>query len=310
MHRHDPFEKRLPLRPPAFGEVGQLVDFLDPQRREGPRETGCRAGSEHQFERIGDIDAAAHRRAGPEGNRHAVFGVLDHRRAVQPQQFEIAVKVGRGDIEVERMAGRQQRRFHRARSHGREGAFEHAREAEARERRFEPPAANQVRHLAFDLGLRFGGHRIGQIAAGPAEQPGGEGLRPHLRKPPFEARCRVDQFVDIGQFEPQVGQRFERLARMDRLREEHGIDPARARAAHDIGEHAQAQVMFVGDPLEQRAIDRFHAAAGGPLRVEIATGAGQLPQLARHAMHIDGQAHSAVADQRYPQFLLTHCRTS
>ena len=239
-----------------------------------------------------------------------MLGILDHRRAVQPQQFEIAVKIGRGDIEVERMAGRQKRLFNRARGHGREGPFEHAREAEARERRFEPPAANQVRHLALDLGLRFGGHRIGQIAAGPAEQPGGEGLRPHLRKPPFETGCGVDQFVDIGQFEPQVGQRFERLARMDRLREEHGIDPARAGPAHDIGEHAQAQVLFVGDPFEQRAIDRFHPAARGPLRVEIATGAGQLPQLARHAMHIDGQAHSAVADQRYPQFLLTHCRTS
>src|SRR5690606_35933133 len=39
---------------------------------------------------------------------------------------------------------------------------------------------------------------------------------------------------------------------------------------------------------------------------ERATGAGQLPHFLGHAMHVDGEADSAVADERDPQFLLPH----
>ena len=42
----------------------------------------------------------------------------------------------------------------------------------------------------------------------------------------FQARGGIDQFVDIGHLEPQVGQRFERLAAFDGLRQKNAVDAA------------------------------------------------------------------------------------
>ena len=93
---------------------------------------------------------------------------------------------------------------------------------------------------------------------------------------------------------------------MDRLREEYGIDPACAGAAHDVGQHAEPQVLLFCNALYQRAIDRLDAIACGLACMEIAARARQLPQFARDAVHVDCQTHPAVADQRYPQFFLPH----
>ena len=93
---------------------------------------------------------------------------------------------------------------------------------------------------------------------------------------------------------------------MDRLREEYGIDPARAGAAHDVGQHAEPQVLFLCNAFYQRAIDGLDAIACGLACMEIAARARQLPQLARDAVHVDCQADPAVANQRYPQFFLPH----
>ena len=306
MDGHDALEESLPFGPVPFGQVGQPVDFLDPQRGERARETGGRAGREDEFERVGEIGSAGKRRARAKCDRHAVFGILYHRRAVEPQQFLVPVEIGCGDIQVERMARRQQRVGARALGPGRKRAFAQARETEAGKGWFEPAPPDEVRYLALHLGPGFGRDCIGDVAARTAQQPVGEGLRPHLRKAPFQARGGIDQFVDIGDLEPQVGQRFERLARMDRLREEPRVDPARAGPAHDIGQDAQPQAVFVLDPFDQLAVDRLHPLQRTACGVERATGAGQLPQLARDPMHVDRQADAAIADQRYPQFLLPH----
>ena len=85
MDGHHAVEKSLALGPGALCEIGQAIDFLDPQRRKRPREAGRGPSGEDKLERIGEILPALHWRARTEGNRHAVFGIFDHRWTVEPQ---------------------------------------------------------------------------------------------------------------------------------------------------------------------------------------------------------------------------------
>ena len=57
-------------------------------------------------------------------------------------------------------------------------------------------------------------------------------------------RVGIEQHVDVGALEPQPGQRLERLAGMDRLGEEHAVDPAGAGPGDDVGQHPQAQAVL------------------------------------------------------------------
>ena len=107
MNRHYALEKVFALGPCAFGEVRQPVYLGNLQGREGARETrGC-ACSEYKLQRIGEIGPANLRGAALEGDRHPMLGILDHRWAVETQQFEIAVEIGRRDIEAERVTRRK-----------------------------------------------------------------------------------------------------------------------------------------------------------------------------------------------------------
>ena len=90
------------------------------------------------------------------------------------------------------------------------------------------------------------------------------------------------------------------MAGIDRLREEHGIDPASARAAHDVGNDPETKLAIIFDGSEQIDIDLVHAAVGPLARMEIAARPGKVPQLARNAVHVDRQAYPAIADERDP----------
>ena len=129
---------------------------------------------------------------------------------------------------------------------------------------------------------------------------------PHKRRrPEFGERAggpgvRVEQAVDIGIVEPEVGQGFQRLAGFDRLREENAVDAACTGAGDDVGHDAQADAALRLDRAEQRAIDRLAAAARLRIVMIGAAGAGQPPHFLGDAVHVDGQADAAVADQREP----------
>ena len=129
---------------------------------------------------------------------------------------------------------------------------------------------------------------------------GGINLRP---------RIRIEQHIDVGAFQPQFGQRFQRLPGMDRLRKEHAVDAARAGPGDDVGKDAQFERMGFFEMAQQPVVDRLRAACGNrlPVPVQLA-GADRLPHLFRHPMHVDGQADAAVTDERDPQFLLPHGR--
>jgi hypothetical protein len=49
----------------------------------------------------------------------------------------------------------------------------------------------------------------------------------------------IDQRLDIGGIEPQIGQRLQALPGADRLCQEHAVDAARAGPGDDVDQHAQ-----------------------------------------------------------------------
>ena len=204
------------------------------------------------------------------------------------------------------MAGRQQWRFERRVFHCGESGFEQVGKAAAAERRLEPAPADQAGYLGADFLARFGRDAFADGIARSVEHPAGKRLRPHFRKPPQRARIGIGQLVDIGIFEPEIGERVQRLAGMHRLSQKDRIDAARARPGQDIGKDAQLQASMVGNMIQKAAIDSRAATRTGPGRIGIAARAGEMPQFLGDAVHVDRQAHPAIADQRNPEFLLTH----
>ena len=72
----------------------------------------------------------------------------------------------------------------------------------------------------------------------------------------------VEQNIDIGAFEPQLGQRFERLARMDRLCEKNPINPARTGTGDNVSHHPQPQIIPAFNVLYQLPINDLAARTG------------------------------------------------
>ena len=165
MNRHYPLDKIIAPSPRTFGQIGKLIDLFDAQGWEGARKTGCRSGCKYEFERIGQIAPTLRRRARSERYGHAMFGVFDDRRAMEPQEFQISMKIRRGDIQVQRVARWEERLFYFAFGHCRKRPFQQTRKTDAGKWRFEPPPAYEVRDLAFDLCPRFRCDGIGEITA-------------------------------------------------------------------------------------------------------------------------------------------------
>ena len=84
---------------------------------------------------------------------------------MEPQEFQISMKIRRGDIQVQRVARWEERLFYFAFGHCRKRPFQQTRKADAGKRRFEPAPAYKMRDLAFDLCPRFRCDGIGEITA-------------------------------------------------------------------------------------------------------------------------------------------------
>ena len=98
------------------------------------------------------------------------------------------------------------------------------------------------------------------------------------------------------------------MALADRLGEQDAVDAPGRRPGDDVGQHAD---IGMGRQLvEQLDIDLLavlrgeHRHAGAQLAAQ--RGAVQLPNLLGDAVHIDGKADPAVADQREAKFLVAH----
>jgi hypothetical protein len=162
-----------------------------------------------------------------------------------------------------------------------------------------------MRQLGTHLVLRRLVERLDLVLAAPRRDPG-ERQRPELGEAAGGGGVGIDQRLDIGGGQPQIGERLQALARGDRLREEDAVDPARRRAGDDVGEDAQLDPGERLDLFDQRGIDRLAATRRRVAGMKGAAGADQMPHLLGDAVHIDREADPAVADQREPQFLLAH----
>ena len=257
----DAGEEGIAARPAANGlalvlAVGgalgdQPVDLGDVQRREGAGEAGRGAGGQHQFGQRRHLAATGFGRAGAEADRQAVLAFVDFARGVQSQFFRVAAKIGGGDEQIERVAGGEQRRAGRAGGHHVERLGDHPREADAAERRLEPARADEAAELGAHFGAGFGGDAGRDDIARLAEQRADQRHCPDLQRAGDDARIGIEQRIDVGAFQPQFGQRIEALARMDRLGEEHAVDPAGAGAADDVGQHVQRRSAGGGDAAQQ-----------------------------------------------------------
>ena len=309
MGRHDPVQEGIATGPVLAPSFEQRVDLGEAQRGEGAGKASGGPGGEHQFGQRGVGRIGLPGNGVRERDRQPVLALLDQRRAVNAQRLDPAVQIGRGDEQVERMARRQQRPVGLAAGHRVERLRQQCAEAGAGEGRREPARANEVRDLFAHLLARFGRDALAHRIARPAQHPPSDRRRPGLGETRPGLRIGIDQPLDIGIRQPQLCQRLEAAARMDRLREEHGIDPAGARPAEDIGQHAQpkpAAPFELGQEVGIDGFDRSGRGEGRFLGVVAAARPCELPQLLRHAVHVDGEADPAVADQRDAQLLLAH----
>ena len=206
------------------------------------------------------------------------------------------------------MARRQQRQARWRRAHCLQRLAQQAREAQTAEWRLEPARTDQAGKLGphFTAGLRSDAFR--HHVAGALEHEPDQRHRPELRELPHRPCVGIGQHVDVGALQPQIGQRIEALPGMDRLRQEHPVDPACRCPGDDIGQDPQLERVEIADALQQLEVDRLGTAMRPFAAVERAAGAGELPQLLGHPVHIDRQANPAIADQRDPEFLLPHRR--
>ncbi len=297
---------------PARGQHG--IQLAHRERRESAGKAGRGARGEDQFGRGGKPSRPAAAR--PERDRQAMLGLADLGRTVEQQPLDMAGKVGRGHEQVERMAVRDERRSGGARGHGVAGIEQQPGKTFAAKGRREPARADEAGELAPHFAPRLGRDGALDRVAAPAQQQPEDRPRPEFGEARERPRIGVNQHIGIGGAQPQVGQRLDRLAGLQRMGEEHAVDPARARPGDDVRHHAQAQLGFGLGSFEDVAIDDLAGrgrAAAAPIFArkkaagrEIATGAREMPDLLGDAVHVHGEADAAVADQREPEFLLSH----
>ncbi len=230
----------------------------------------------------------------------------DARRTVERERGAVPRKVGDRDEQVDGLARGDERRPFRTGLHRVERIEQQVREGLSAERRLEPARAHEARQFGADLVLRaFADGAVDDVAA-PLHRPSGDRHRPEFGRRRQRPRVGIEQAVDVGVLQPQLGQRIERLAARDRTCEEDAVDSARARPGDDIGQHAQPHAALRRNGGQKLAVDAARAA----LRRALMKGArrrGEPPDLLGNAVHIDGEADAAVANQGEAQFLFPHC---
>ncbi len=236
----------------------------------------------------------------------AMFGLEHFGGRVEAQPFGMAAEVGDGDEQVERLAVGQQPGAARGGGHRRQRIEQQAGELRPPEGRLEPARADEMGELRADL-LAFAFlNAFGQFFLRAAGGHPGDRQRPGFGEARIGGGFGIEQRLDIGDVEPQVGQRVERLAGGDRLAEEDAVDTARAGTGDDIDQHPQPQPGFVLKLVEQCLIDALAAGCCVGAIVEIPAGARGVPDLLGDAVHVHRQADAAVANQGEAEFLLAH----
>ena len=298
--RQDASEERRALRPGFLARREHAIELADHEGRESAGEARRRARGKGEFGGVGE--AFTGQPVIAERHHHAVFDLDHFGRRIERQPFGMPAKIGDGDEQIERLAVGQQPRFARRGGHRVERVEDLAREKLAPEWRLEPARADEMRQLGADFLTRAGlDRRIDRVA--PRRHPR-ERERPDLGKTMARRLFGVDQRFDIRRIEPQIGQRLEALSGADRLREEDAVDATGACARDNIDEDAQFEAGFGFDFLEQRAVYALAAAGGSAACVKRPTGAGEPPDFLGNAVHVDGQADPAIADECQPEFLL------
>ena len=148
--------------------------------------------------------------------------------------------------------------------------------------------------------------RLVDRAAALARQGPGERHRRALGESADPADFRIEQAVDVGGLEPEVGQGIERAAGGDRFGQEDGVDAARAGAGEDVDEDPQLDLALGGERFEESPVSPFAAAVFRFPGVVGAAGAGEPPHLLGNAVHIDRQADPAVADEGQTKLFFPH----
>ncbi len=235
-----------------------------------------------------------------------MFGLDHFGGAVELQSLRIAPIVGHRNHQVERLARRHEHRALIGALHRVERVKHQPGKGGATERRFEPARAHEIRQLAPDLLAlphldRFVDHAAAPLARHPRNRH-----RPKFGEARQGTRVGVHQMLDIGAFEPQVGQRVERLAGQRRLCQEYAVDAARACARDDIAEYAQPRPRSVFEHSQQFAVDRSAAALHFGAIVPRAAGARKVPDLLGDAVHVNRKADASVANESQPEFLFAH----
>ena len=246
----------------------------------------------------------AARAAGIEEGKGDAMLALDHLgRRIQLERLGVAAKVGDGDIKVERLRLGKERRTARLPIHRIERVENEVREIRPAEGWREPFRADEIGELRADLGpvLRFDGlvDRPGALGKGP-----GDRHRGGFGEARDAADLGIEQLVDIGGSQPQIRQRLDRAPLGDGVREEDGVDPAGARPGQDVDIDAQVQVAAFADRPQKIAIGP--ALGRFIVRMEQLARLGGAPDLLGDAVHVDGEADAAVADERDPKLFLTH----
>lgn len=233
MARQSAVEEGVARRPGAMAAFEDAVEFAHGEGREGTGKAGGCPRGEDQFGGIGKgariaIGCPAAR---AKADRQAMFG-LDHLgRAVEVEALRMALEIGDGDEQVERMPGGEQGRAALRRRHRIERIHQHARENLPAKGRLEPARADEAGEFVPHLLARIGRDSALDRVAGAARRHPHERGGPEFGERAGGAGVGVKQPIDVGIVEPHVGQRIERLAGFDRLGQENAIDAACARPA-------------------------------------------------------------------------------
>ncbi len=233
---------------------------------------------------------------------------LISRRAIEQQPLFMTGKVGCRHEQVERVAIGNERCAGLAGGHGVKGVEQETRKAGAPEGRGKPARTHEIGELAPDFLARL--RRDGALdrVAPPTEHQPEQRTSPEFGEAGKRTGVGIDQHIGVGAAQPEIGQRVDRLAGLQRMGQKHAIDTTGAGARDDVRHDAEPEARLGKRSLQNFEIDGL-ARTGfnlGPLaRGEIGTGAGEMPDLLGDAMHIHGKTDAAVADQREPQFLLS-----
>lgn len=106
-----------------------------------------------------------------EAEHEAIFGFGHLTGRVQAQAFVVAVEINNGDEQVERQAGRHERRTAGGGRHCTDGLEDVAREVGAGEGQLEPAAADQAAEFDAHLLARIGLHLLGLFGVAAAREP-------------------------------------------------------------------------------------------------------------------------------------------